>query len=492
MKKPNIVIIKSDQHNARCLGANGHSQVRTPNLDKLAESGVNFSRAFVQNVVCSPSRMCYLTGQYMHNHGVWHNIGTVGDRFTGELPSMFSVFKENGYCTGIAGVIHVMPRWLKPHCDMFRYMDGENNVYEKYLEGKGLLHLRDDAEFMGRPPTHDACASKLSFEDCFEGYCYKSFCDFLEGLGDDRPFLFQIDALHPHENIIPVKEFWEMYDGIELELPPSADEDLSDKPPHQQFLMNTYRTDPDIWLFEPRTYEAGRLRKLQGYYGCISQVDYMVGLVMQKLQELGEVENTIVVYCSDHGDFALEHGFLEKAPGISYDAITRVPFIWNWPGGKFTCGGVEELVESVDLFPTLCKLTGVAEPNSIDGKDISDMLIGKVSPIRDFVVTEFPLSRVIRTKEWKLCHRPRGMFKEKEDPGELYHLTEDPWDMTNLYDEARYRDIREELRRTLFDWTQWTTRWGNPWLRHDEGTADGKWTLKTLRQHADKKLAMHL
>jgi len=360
----------------------------------------------------------------------------------------------------------------------------DDDPYSAYLAEKGLLHLRDDTNYRGRK-SHDGCASELSFEDSAEGYCYKSFCDFLKDRPGDKPFLFQLDPIHPHSMYIPVRKFWDMYGGIELELPPSADEDLSDKPLYQQDLLARHKSESDEWLFEPKTYEAGRLRKLQGYYGCVSQLDYMVGLVMQKLQEISEVENTIVVYCSDHGDFALEHGFLEKAPGVSYDAVTRVPFIWNWPGGKFTGGSIEELVESVDLFPTLCNMTGVASPDSIDGVDISDMLMGKVSPVRDFVACEFPLSRVIRTKEWKLCHRPRGIFKEKDDEGELYNLTEDPWEMTNLYGEARYSDIREELRRRLFDWTLWSTRYGNPWLRHDDGTGDGKWTPETLRQQAD-------
>ncbi len=487
MKRPNIVIVKSDQHNARCLGVNGHSQVQTPNLDELAKSGVNFTRAFVQSPICSPSRMSYLTGQYVHNHGVYHNCGVPSDRFTGELPSMLGVFKENGYRTGIVGHIHLSAQWLAPQCDMFRDMHGKNNPYDAYLAGKGLLHLRDDEAYQGHSQIRDACASELSFEDSYEGYCYKSFCDLLEGGRKDEPFLFQIDSLHPHENYIPVKEFWEMYAGVELELPPSVDEDLSNKPPYQQWQIEKERTDPDLWVFEPKTYQAGRLRKLQGYYGCISQVDYMVGLVRKKLAEIGEAENTIIVYCSDHGDFALEHGLLEKAPGISYDAVTRVPFIWSWPTGRFTSGTVDELVESVDVFPTLCTLAGIEPPDSIDGKNIRDMLFGRARPLRDFVVTEFPFSRVIRTKEWKLCHRPRGMFKEKDDAGELYHVTEDPWEMANLYDDPRYCKIREELRRRLFDWTQWTTRYGNPWLRHDDGTADGKRTLQTMRRVVDER-----
>ena len=479
MKHPNIVIVKSDQHNARCLGVNGHPQVKTPHLDAIAESGVNFTRAFVQSPICSPSRMSYFSGQYPHNHGVYGLTGN--ETLPAGLPSMFGVFKDGGYRTGIIGHIHVKEEWLLPHCDMYRDLHLEGgSAYDAYLAKKGLAGMRDDEDYKGQPQIHDGCASELSFEDSYEGYCYQSFCEFLEGQPDGQPFLFELDSLHPHENYIPAKEFWDMYDGVELALPPSADEDLSDKPPNQQQRRREELAGRKL-LFEPRTYQAGRLRKLQGYYGCITQVDHMVGLVRQKLMDMGEWENTVFIYCSDHGEFALEHGFLEKAPGISYDAVTRVPFIWSWPGGGFSHGTVEELVESVDVFPTLCKLTGLPAPDTIDGKDISAMLSGKVAPLRDFVVTEFPLSRVIRTKKWKLCHRPRGMFPDVDDAGELYHLTDDPWEMTNLYDDPKHRDIREQLRRRLFEWTQWHTRPGNA-LGGGPLGQDGKMTPQDLQR----------
>lgn len=478
MKRPNIVIVKSDQHNARCLGVNGHRQVKTPNLDAIAGEGVNFTRAFVQNPICSPSRMCYFSGQYVHNHGVFGLTGN--ETLPRGLPSMFSVFKESGYTTGVIGHIHVQQEWPAPHCDMFRDMHGQGNPYDAYLDEKGLLDKRDDEAYKGHSQIYDGCASELSFDDSYEGYCYRSFCQFLDTRPPARPFLFELNPLHPHENYIPVKEFWDMYEGVELELPPSADEDLSDKPPHQQWRIKHDREHPKI-LFEPKTYEAGRLRKLQGYYGCISQVDHMVGLVRRKLMDIGEWQNTVFIYCADHGEFALEHGFLEKAPGISYDAVTRTPLIWHWPGRGFRHATVEELVESVDLFPTLCKLADVPAPDTLDGKDISAMLSGDLTPLRDFTVTEFPLTRVIRTKEWKLCHRPRGMFAEKDDAGELYHLTDDPWEMTNLYDDPHCRDIREKLRRDLFEWTQWTSRYGNTWPHMAIGR-DGRTLTEELRQ----------
>lgn len=478
--EPNILIIKSDQHNARCLGVNGHRQVQTPNLDNLARSGVNFSHAFVQNPICSPSRMSYLSGQYVHNHGVYGLTGN--ETLPPGLPSLFSVFRSHGYRTGVIGHIHVKEEWLKPHCDMYRDLHAEGNAYDAYLAAKGLSDLRDDESYRGISQTLDACPSALSFEDCYEGYCLQSFHEFLDDLPAGQPFLYQIDCVHPHQNYIPVEEFWELYGGVELELPPSADEDSRGKPSFQRQMQEWCRNRYP-WLFEPKTYEAGRLRKLRGYYGCISQVDHMVGLARRKLRELGHEENTIVVYCADHGDFALEHGFLEKAPGISYDAILRTPFIWCWPGGGFPSAPVEELVESVDLFPTLCGLAAIDPPDTVDGLDLSPMLRGDRRPVREFVVAEFPLSRTIRTREWKLCHRPLDMYEEGEDPGEMYHVTEDPWEMHNLYHDPHYLAVREEMRRTLFDWTLKTTRYSNTWPHLPQG-ADGRSSPKewvTLR-----------
>ena len=473
--------------NARCLGVNGHKQVRTPNLDQMASEGVNFTHAFVQNPICTPSRMCYLTGEYVHNHGQYGlEVDTSPGCLPADLPSFISTFKHNGYATGIVGHTHVKESWLKPHCDMYRDMYSDtDDCYDSYLSGKGLLSLRDDVGWDGHEQTFDSCVSRLSFEDSCEGYCLQSFCEFLEGVPADQPFVFQIDPLHPHEDWIPVQEFWVMYEGVELELPPSADEDLSGKPATQRLLKERQLDYP--WLFEPKTYEAGRLRKLRGYYGCISQVDHMVGLARQRLRERGLDRNTIVVYCTDHGDFALEHGFLEKAPGISYDAILRTPFIWCWPDGQFnTASSVSELVESVDLFPTVCSLAGIDPPDTIDGRDLAPMLRGDCSPVRDFVVAEFPLSRTIRTKEWKLCHRPRGVSKEMDDAGELYNVLDDPWEMSNLYNDPRFRDTREDLRRTLFEWTQITSRYGNVWPNVPAGQ-DGRTTPDGLAEMAARE-----
>jgi len=474
---PNILIVKPDQHNARCMGINGHPQVKTPNIDALAADGVHFPRAFVQSAICSPSRMSYLSGQYVHNHGVYGLSGN--ETLPPVLPSLFSTFKAAGYRTGVIGHVHVKDDWLEPHCDMYRpFQDDETDAYNKYLEAKGKQ--REDIEWKGLSQILDACPGKLSFEDSAEGYALTCFDEFLDARPDSAPFLFQIDAMHPHQCYIPAKQFWDLYEGVDLELPPNLHDDITNKPPNQQ-KMHAWARAGGYTVFEPKTLEAARLRKLRGYYGCVSQVDHMLGLARRMLKDQGLEENTIVIYCTDHGDMAMEHDLPEKAPGISYDAILRTPFIWAWPAGGFQQGTVDELVESVDQFPTLCTLAGVRPPDTVDGIDISPMLRGDHTPVRDCVFAEFPWSRTIRTDEWLLCHRPVGMYREGMDDGELYNVKDDPWQINNLYHDQRCRDIREQLRRRLFDWILQSTRYCNTWPHLPQG-ADGKIDPDELRR----------
>ena len=189
MARPNVVIIKSDQHNARCMGINGHPQVQTPHIDELAQSGVHFTAAFSQSPICTPSHYCGMSGQYVHNHGVYGLVEAEGEEgvLPDDLPSYFQVFQENGYRTGIVGHVHVESKWIEPYCDQYRDMYAAGDPYSAYLDKKGLLDERDDGAHRGKSQHKDGYPSELSFEDSYEGYCYQSFCELLEGRSDGQP-----------------------------------------------------------------------------------------------------------------------------------------------------------------------------------------------------------------------------------------------------------------------------------------------------------------
>jgi choline-sulfatase/uncharacterized sulfatase len=189
-------------------------------------------------------------------------------------------------------------------------------------------------------------------------------------------------------------------------------------------------------------------------------VDHAVGELLGWIDDRGLAENTIVVYSSDHGDYAAEHGIMEKAPGICSDAITRIPMIWRWPGRIARGHAAPELVETVDFAATACALAGLDALETSDGRDLSRLLEGGRGEVRQAAITEFAWSKSIRMGDFRLVYYPVEMFR-KEHPegfGELYDLRADPWELTNLYFDAAWQGKVQELRAALLEALVTTTR----------------------------------
>jgi len=463
--RPNILFILSDQHNAKCLGHKGHPDAITPNLDRLAAEGVRFDNAITQNPICTPSRVSYISGQYCHNHGYY---GLSGPN-PGGLPTVFGHFREAGYRTAAIGKIHCPEYWVEDDCDEFHEtcgcsIGGRSKEYTEYLRDREVEHLEDHGslpEFGVRGSQKlDGRPSLVSYEDSQEGWAVRKATAFMEGCRSDGvPCFAHVSLPKPHQCYTPAKRFWDLYDEKKLTLPPNVEYDMKDKAPHAVKGARRYREG--AWqVFEPKTYEAGRLRKLHGYLGNISHVDHAVGEMLNWLRENALDEETIVVYGSDHGDYACEHGLMEKAPGICHDAITRVPFIWRWPG-RFKSGHVApEIVEAVDLAPTLCSLAGLEPLGTCDGKDLSQLLRGESGEVHKIGVTEFAWSKSVRQGRFRFVYYPTEMFCKEypEGFGELYDIENDPWEMENLYFHKEYQDVRRAMQNDLLDWLITTTR----------------------------------
>jgi choline-sulfatase/uncharacterized sulfatase len=463
--RPNVLFILSDQHNAKVLGHKGHPDVKTPNLDRMATEGVRFDNAITQNPICTPSRVSWLSGQYCHNHGYY---GLSGPEPKG-LPTVLGHFRKAGYRTAAIGKIHCPENWVENDSDLCHdtcgcSIGGRSGEYAAYLEEKGLSNLEDHGsmqEFGDRGrQTVEGRPSKVSYEDGQEGWSVRKATEFMEQCAtDDVPFFSHVSLPKPHQCYTPAKEFWGLYDESKLTLPPNADYDMKDKAPHLRQMADGWHTR-DWQLFEPKTFEAGRLRKLHGYLGNISHVDHAVGQLLDWLDENNQSENTIVVYSSDHGEYACEHGIMEKAPGICSDAITRIPMIWRWPE-RFKAGHVAgEIVETVDMANTLCALTGLDAMETADGKNISHMLRGESGEVRSIGVTEFAWSKSVRKGKHRLVYYPREMFADEypEGFGELYNVEDDPWEMRNLFFHPGYAKVIGELQRELTDWLITTAR----------------------------------
>ncbi len=462
---PNILFILSDQHNAKVLGHKGHPDVKTPNLDRLAAEGVRFENAITQNPICTPSRVCWLSGQYCHNHGYY---GLSGPEPEG-LPNILSHFRQAGYRTAAIGKIHCPENWIENAADVFHEttdcsVGGRSSEYADYLARRGLTDLEDHAsmnEFGEQGmQTIEGRPSKVSYADGQEGWIAQQAMAFMGQCATNRqPFLIHVSLPKPHQCYTPAQEFWDLYDEAKLTLPPNADADLQDKAPHLRATAHHWRYAP--WqLFEPKTFEAGRLRKLHGYLGSVSHVDHAVGELLDWLEANHLEQDTIVVYSSDHGDYACEHGIMEKAPGICSDAITRIPLIWRWPG-RFKAGhAAAEIVETVDLANTLCSLAGLPAMETSDGKEYAHLLRGEAGEVHRLGVTEFAWSKSVRQGRYRLVYYPREMFADDypDGFGELYDLEQDPWEMRNLFFDPQYVAVVSRMQRELVDWLISTTR----------------------------------
>ena len=443
----------------------GLTDAKTPNLDRMADEGVRFDNAITQNCICTPSRMSFLSGQYCHNHGYY---GLSGPNPNG-LPTMLGHFRRNGYTTAAIGKIHCPEYWVEHDSDVYHEpchcsIDGRSKKYAAYLEERGLTDLEDHGamqEFGDRGrQTCEGRPSKVSYRDGQEGWIVSETIEFIQDAQEKgQPFFAHVSLPKPHQCYTPAQEFWDLYDEESLTLPPNADNEDPHMAPHLKALAERVRKGE--WaLFEPKTFEAARLRKLHGYLGNVSHVDHAVGELLQWIDDNDLGDDTIIVYSSDHGDYATEHGAMEKAPGICHDAITRIPYIWRWPG-HFKAGHVaEELVETVDVSSTLTQLCGLPWLETSDGYDISHLLRGENGEVREIAVTEFSNSKSVRKSDWRLVWYPKDMFKDKypDGFGELYNLKDDPWEMHNLYFEPEHQDKIAELRTDLCEWLVTTTR----------------------------------
>jgi len=469
---PNILFILTDQHNAKVTGYNGHSHVRTPHLDRLAAAGVVCANAIAQNPICTPSRMSWLSGQYCHNHGYY---GLSGPQLQG-LPTILGHFRAHGYTTSAIGKIHCPAYWVEHASDVFHEtcftsIGGRSPAYAAYLEERGLTQLEDHRAFpecgARGVGANDSRPSRISFDDSQEGWIARATITFMQNATcAGQPFFAYASLPKPHSCYAPAQEFWDLYDERSLCLPPNTDYDMRLKAPHFRRSVEYWRTDKDWLLFEPRTFAAARLRKYHGYLGCISHSDHAVGQLLAYLDQAGLTDNTIVVYSSDHGEYACEHGIMEKAPGICADAVTRVPMVWRWPGHVPAGQRCNDVVETVDFTTTICAMAGVAPLETSDGHDLTPQLCGASGDPARLGVTEFPWSRSVRKGRWRLVVYAREMFPDEypDGFGELYDVDTDPWEMHNLYFEPTHADTVTQLQRDLLLWLMATTR---PVTAHD-------------------------
>ena len=435
--KPNILFIMTDQLKATALGSYGDEVVRSPHLDRLAREGVVFEHAYVQSPLCIPSRASLLTGRYPQSHGQFHERVAINK----DEIYISNILRESGYWVGALGKMHHVPASQKRgFTDLYDVTPLDQVTYpDETPQSLRAKHLKN---VQGTNNSWIAGVSGLSTQEHPTWQLTsKALRVFEERAAQrDRPFLLWLSYTEPHHPCLPSPEYAAMYDPAEMKLPPNFTEPMYYADWHLGMMQRYLRQQFDDDKNAIRTFIAR-------YYGEISMVDTNIGRVLGSLDQLDLAKDTIIVFTADHGDFAGEHGAIMK--GDVYDPLTRVPLIMRFPAASRGGKKLAQLVEQIDIMPTLLEAAGILVPGPVHGKSLLSLIDGRTSRHKDHVFSmiqtnEMKFGRfLIRSEQWAYIE---DALMDREL---LFDMKEDPWQIHNLALTPAYEDILNEHRAAL-------------------------------------------
>jgi len=439
---PNILLIHSDQHRYDCLGVNGHPFIETPNLDRLAAEGMNFTHAFTPIPLCTPARNCLLHGQWSTEHGCIANADTEAPGEAAEdLPSFSIQLRRDGYYLGYVGKWHVS-NTREP--DAYGFCDfPPAGSYDAWRDAQGCPPRPRTNGWFGEVNPH------IRPEQSYLAWCANRTIEMLtKAAGQDNGFFIRWDPPEPHlPNIVP-EPYASMYPPESIPPWPNFRDSLEGKPCIQRQQLRTWQVHD--WTWEDWAPIVGR------YLGEISLMDAQVGRVLAALDGLGLADSTLVIYTTDHGDLCGAHGMVDKH-FVMYDEIVRVPLIARWPGRIKPGSRCDSFVShAIDLATTFCDAAGAAVPSTFRGRSLVPLMCGAHDNGRQDILSvyhgnQFGLfsQRMVRDRRWKYVWNATA-----ED--ELYDMVNDPHELTNRAGDPSCSGELSRLRHRLMDWMQQT------------------------------------
>ncbi|HEY2573962.1 MAG TPA: sulfatase-like hydrolase/transferase [Verrucomicrobiaceae bacterium] len=471
-KPPNILFLMTDQQRWDCVGANGNALIKTPNLDRLAARGANFTHAFVASPVCVPSRISFFTGRYAHSHRNRVNY-TPLDR---SEVLMQARLKAAGYRTAVVGKLHYYPptreEAVRTGFDMVQLHDaaGFSDLYSDYVRWRRANDPNRDVNVRalaknieaGKNPFRAAIDVKFT-ETAWTGEQARQMLN--ELARGEQPFFLHVSFWKPHSPYEVAAPYDAMYDGVNIPIPDTVSREAVDKLPLPLQILALRDGKGG------RHFDRDRLQwAYRSYYGTITQVDHEIGLLLDALEASGAAGNTLIVFSSDHGDQLFEHGITGK--NCFFEPSVRVPFMVSLPG-RIKPARYDQLIETVDLLPTLFEFIGLPEPRECQGRSFAPLIadMGRAYEPHTEVFSEnvipevitggntempfekgkgvggirHPDAKMVRTERWKYCYYPDGY-------AELYDLQGDPGERTNLAGRADLHEVEFDLRTRLLNW----------------------------------------
>ena len=430
--RPNVVLIVADHWFGSLLGIAGHPSVQTPTLDELARNGVRFTNAYSENPVCLGARRSIMTGTTPRTHGdrVFNPTLPMPDG----IPTLAQTFRDAGYQAYAVGKIHVYPQRDRIGFDDVllddegRPMFGVHDDYEAYLgdagfPGRGYLHGMSNNEYSYRP-WH------LPEETHVTNWATRELTRQIKRRDERKPGFWYIGYRHPHPPLVPLQSYLDLYRDIPIDAPWigdwAADYD------RQVYTVKAHM----IRMFKHNDLQITAARR--AFYALCTHIDHQIRLIVGTLREEGILDDTIIMFTSDHGDMLGNHNMWAKR--VFYENSTCVPMIVMGTKHDERVGHhrtSDRLVGHQDIMPTLLDLCGIAIPETVDGMS----MFGDAS--HEFIYGEDGegghSSRMVHDGRYKLIYYPVGNLRQ------LFDVAEDPRELTDLADDPAHKSRRDHM-----------------------------------------------
>jgi len=410
----NLIVMIADTFRADYLGCYGNDWIRTPNLDRLASEGTIYTNCFADGLPTIPARRVYFTGKsIMPMDKGWRPFDP-GD------VSVAEIVNKAGFTTGfIADTYH----YFKPNMNMHKGFDTWEWIRGQETDKwqSGPKHKFDPKKHMPEHLWNEAydrnmrqymmnTQDRRTEADYFCAQSCQAAARWLERNGDNGPFMLWMDTFDPHEPWDAPERFQKMY---------------YDNYPCERFLFGYGVRKPDI-----RPEDLPAIRAL--YAAEVSFVDQWIGYLVDRVRDLGLLDDTIIVFSTDHGTHVGEEGCVQKTPGLLNSCVARLPLIIRHPDSQFAGKRIDALVNAIDYAPTFLSMLGVEEAE-MDGEDIWKLATGEVDSIYDRVFTQFGQFGAVRDMEWHYFQNIKGNDQGKGPC--LYDLKNDPEETANVVEE---------------------------------------------------------
>jgi arylsulfatase len=420
---PNILLVMSDQHRADMMGCAGDASASTPALDALAAEGVRFSRVSCQGPLCMPARASFMTERYVRDHGVYTNASEIAP----DSPTYAWALREAGYHTALLGKAHL-------------YLDGRGllDAYKKHIADRSYQGENEDGQNATKTvPMWDSTPTPIPLESYVDTWHGVQAVEWIERYERQEPFFLFVGFPGPHDPWDAPAEAVQRYRGVDISMPDSTRRPTIEGTGRYGALLNSF-----LWVSDSETMTDDAIRGMRRSYAAdISVIDHAIGAMVEALERKGILDQTWIIYTSDHGEMGGNHRMMSKC--VLYEPAVRVPLIIRPPGGR-PRAVVDSLVEHLDVPATVRAIAGAPDVALSEGRSLlANVHDPATPPSRSLTVSENWGFAAFETERYKLVVDEDAMA-----PCQLFDLFEDAAEDHDLLPDPAATPVVEELMET--------------------------------------------